>query len=82
MAELTEVPRFEAETNFKLDRLWSEFEDASVEQAFQRHHRIATHTALVRTLVFCSLFYVAFAITDIGALGYSRTTLVLFLARC
>ena len=28
MAELTEISRFDAGTNFKLDRLWSEFEDA------------------------------------------------------
>jgi diguanylate cyclase (GGDEF)-like protein len=82
MAEPTEVPRFDAETNFKLDRLWSEFEDASVEQEFQHHHRIATHTTLVRTLVFSGVFYVAFAFSDIAALGYSRTTFVLFLARC
>ncbi|WP_063771221.1 GGDEF domain-containing protein [Caballeronia sordidicola] len=82
MAEPTEIPRFDAETNFKLDRLWSEFEDASVEKEFQRHHRIANHTSLMRTLVFCTLFYVAFAITDIAALGYSRTTFVLLLARC
>jgi len=82
MVEPTEIPRFDAETNFKLDRLWSEFEDASVEKEFQRHHRIANHTSLMRTLVFCTLFYVAFAITDIAALGYSRTTFVLFLGRC
>jgi diguanylate cyclase (GGDEF)-like protein len=82
MAELTEISRFDAATDFKLDRLWSEFEDASVEQEFQRHHRLEHHSALKRTLVFCSLFYVAFAITDVGALGYSRTTFILFLARC
>jgi diguanylate cyclase (GGDEF)-like protein len=82
MADLTEISRFDAGTNFKLDRLWSEFEDASVEREFQSHHRLEHHTALTRTLVFCSLFYVAFAITDVGALGYSRTTFVLFLARC
>jgi len=82
MAELSEISRFDAETNFRLDRLWSEFEDPSVEQEFQRHHRIANHAALVRALFFCSLFYVAFTITDISALGYTRTTLVLFLARC
>jgi diguanylate cyclase (GGDEF)-like protein len=82
MAELTEISRFDTATNFKLDRLWSEFEDASVEQEFQRRHRVAHHAALRRTLVFCSVFYVAFAITDVGALGYSRATFVLFLARC
>lgn len=82
MAELTEISRFDATTNFKLDRVWSEFEDVSVEHEFQRYQRVAHHAALVRTLVFCSLFYVAFAITDAGALGYSHTTFVLFLARC
>jgi diguanylate cyclase (GGDEF)-like protein len=82
MAELSEISRFDAETNFRLDRLWSEFEDPSVEQEFQRHHRIANHAALVRALMFCSVFYVAFAVTDISALGYTRATLVLFLARC
>jgi diguanylate cyclase len=82
MAELTELSRLDAATNFKLDRLWSEFEDASVEREFQRNHRAATHAALVRALVFCSLFYVAFVITDIGDLGYTHTTFLLFLARC
>jgi len=82
MAELSEISRFDTETNFRLDRLWSEFEDPSVEQEFQLQRRAATHTALVRTLVFSGLFYVAFTITDVAALGYSRTTLVLFLARC
>lgn len=82
MAELTEISRFDAGTNFKLDRIWSEFEDASVEHEFERYQRVAHHAALVRTLIFCSLFYVAFAITDVGALGYSRGTFALFLARC
>lgn len=82
MAELIEISRFDAGTNFKLDRLWSEFEDASVEHEFQRYQRIAHHTALVRTLAFCSMFYVAFTITDVGALGYTRAAFVLFLARC
>jgi diguanylate cyclase (GGDEF)-like protein len=82
MAELTEISRFDAETNFKLDRVWSEFEDVSVEQEFQRRHRAAQHTVLARTLIFCSLFYVAFAITDVSELGYSSTALILFLARC
>jgi len=82
MAELTEISRFDAGTNFKLDRIWSEFDDASVEHEFQRYQRIAHHAALVRTLIFCSLFYVAFAITDVGARGYSRATFILFLARC
>ncbi len=40
MAELTEISRFDAGTNFKLDRLWSEFEDASVEHEFQRYQRV------------------------------------------
>jgi diguanylate cyclase (GGDEF)-like protein len=82
MAELTEISRFDAGTNFKLNLLWSEFENVSVEHAFQQHQRAAHHTALVRTLVFCSLFYVAFAVTDIGALGSSRAAFTLFLARC
>ena len=82
MAELTEISRFDATTNFKLDRLWSEFEGASVEQQFQRRHRVANHAMLLRTLVFCSVFYVAFSITDVGALGYSQLAFVLFLGRC
>jgi diguanylate cyclase (GGDEF)-like protein len=79
---LTDISRFDAATNFKLDRLWDEFEDASVESEFLRSHRSASHAALVRALVFCSLFYVAFVITDIGDLGYTHDTFILFLARC
>jgi diguanylate cyclase len=79
---LTDISRFDATTNFKLDRPWYEFEDASVESEFLRGHRAATHAALVRALVFCSLFYVAFVITDIGDLGYTHDTFILFLARC
>ncbi|SED73216.1 diguanylate cyclase (GGDEF) domain-containing protein [Burkholderia sp. WP9] len=40
-----------------------------------------TQESLCTTLIFCSLFYVTFAVTDVGVLGYTRDTLLLFLYR-
>lgn len=40
-----------------------------------------TQESLCTTLIFCSLFYVMFAVTDVGVLGYTRDTLLLFLYR-
>jgi diguanylate cyclase len=82
MAELTEVLHFDASSNFDLGGVWAEFKDPSTETAFQASRYAEHRAALSRTLVFCSVFYLVFAVTDIGALGYSRETFVLFLARC
>jgi diguanylate cyclase (GGDEF)-like protein len=71
----------EVHTEFALDRLRVEFRQRETERAFQRHHLGRTQASLRVTLVFCSLFYVAFALTDLAALGYGRAALILFVAR-
>ncbi|RFP16172.1 GGDEF domain-containing protein [Duganella sp. BJB475] len=58
-----------------------EFSDATAERAFLRHHLTMTQAQLRVTFVFCSLFYLCFAATDVIWLGYSLRTAVLASAR-
>ncbi|WP_332855276.1 GGDEF domain-containing protein [Duganella sp. S19_KUP01_CR8] len=58
-----------------------EFSDATAERAFLRHHLAMTQAQLRVTFVFCSLFYLCFAATDVIWLGYSLRTAVLAGAR-
>ncbi|WP_328595561.1 GGDEF domain-containing protein [Rugamonas rivuli] len=58
-----------------------EFSDPAAEQAFLRHHLATTQAQLRVTFVFCSLFYLSFAVTDVIWLGYSLHTAVLAGAR-
>jgi diguanylate cyclase (GGDEF)-like protein len=51
------------------------------EAAFLRHQGPRIAGDLGRSLTFCAAFYLAFALTDVAALGYNRATMVLFLAR-
>lgn len=67
--------------DFSLRRLISEFRSVETERKFQLYHLERSKTSLRTTLVFCSFFYVAFALTDIGVLGYTRVTLILLLGR-
>lgn len=55
----------------QLAALRSEFCDHRAEQAFQRHHLATTRAQLRVTFLFCSFFYLAFAITDVVSMGYS-----------
>jgi diguanylate cyclase (GGDEF)-like protein len=66
---------------FEVDSWTLEFRDRSIEDDFRRHHLPETHRSLAVTLTVCSLFYLAFAITDVAVLGYSTTTAWLFLGR-
>jgi diguanylate cyclase (GGDEF)-like protein len=59
----------------------SEFSDFNTEQKFLDHHLEETQSQLRFTLLFCSIFYLAFSITDIAVLGYVPSVLTLFLAR-
>ena len=59
----------------------AEFIDADVELEFSRSQLKKTQSQLRSTLIFCSCFYLAFSISDIGILGYTRETLNLFLIR-
>jgi diguanylate cyclase len=58
-----------------------EFRSPQVEAAFLRHHLHQTQSQLRFALIFCSFFYVIFALTDVAVLGYSKEALILFLLR-
>ncbi|MFM0569734.1 GGDEF domain-containing protein [Paraburkholderia caledonica] len=58
-----------------------EFRNKDVERNFQAHHLPRNQATLRTTLVFCSFFYLAFALTDASVLGYTSETLLLFFAR-
>lgn len=71
----------QSQPTFGIDRLRVEFASQELEQDFQADQLDRVHASLHSTLSFCSLFYLAFALTDVGALGYTRDVLTLFLAR-
>jgi diguanylate cyclase (GGDEF)-like protein len=58
-----------------------EFTSPATEDAFLRDQGDVIRRDLTRSLSFCSAFYLAFALTDVTALGYHRHTAILFLAR-
>lgn len=78
---MSDATTLQPQLDFSLHRLKLEFRSAETERKFQLHHLERSKTSLRMTLVFCSIFYVAFALTDIGVLGYTRVTLLLLLAR-
>lgn len=66
---------------FDIHPLWGEFRNTKIEKEFLQYHLARVQSQLRITLIFCSFFYVAFALTDVAALGYTRETFILFLAR-
>ena len=58
-----------------------EFKSASIEAAFLRAHGGVIRHELTRSLSFCGVFYLAFALADVAHLGLNSRTLVLFVAR-
>jgi membrane associated rhomboid family serine protease len=58
-----------------------EFCDATTENEFLRHHLAMTQGQLRVTFLFCALFYLCFAATDLIWVGYSLTTCLLVGAR-
>jgi diguanylate cyclase (GGDEF)-like protein len=58
-----------------------EFEDAETETAFLRHHLTMTQAQLRVTFLFCSLFYLCFAASDVLWLGYNTKSALLIGAR-
>lgn len=58
-----------------------EFTSASIESAFLRDQGGVIRHELTRSLSFCSVFYLAFALADVAHLGYGGQTLALFVAR-
>jgi diguanylate cyclase len=65
----------------RIHPLTGEFALPANETAFLVHQLAQTRALLGYTLVFCTLFYVAFSISDLAALGYGATYLKLCAAR-
>jgi diguanylate cyclase (GGDEF)-like protein len=70
---------FSSLANF--NRLTGEFASRASETAFLQHRQAQTQRLLGFTLVFCTVFYVAFAVTDLAALGFGADFLALLGAR-
>jgi hypothetical protein len=64
-----------------IDRFTGEFASRASEAAFLQHRQAQTQPLLGFTLVFCTLFYVAFSVTDLAALGFGPDFLSLLGAR-
>lgn len=64
-----------------IDRYTGEFASRANEAAFLHDRQAQIQPLLGFTLVFCALFYVAFAVTDLAALGFGPVFLALFGAR-
>ena len=58
-----------------------EFASAGIEAAFLRAQGGVIRHELTRSLSFCSVFYLAFALADVAHLGLNRQTLLLFVVR-
>jgi diguanylate cyclase (GGDEF)-like protein len=65
----------------EFDALSGEFASHADEAGFLHHRQTQTQRLLGFTLVFCTLFYVAFSLTDLAALGYGPAFLSLLGAR-
>jgi diguanylate cyclase (GGDEF)-like protein len=65
----------------KTSRLTGEFLSRGDEAAFLEHKNAQTRPLLGFTLLFCTIFYVAFSVTDWAALGASRDFVLLLGAR-
>jgi diguanylate cyclase (GGDEF)-like protein len=62
-------------------RWQGKFASATIESAFLRDQGRVIQHELTRSLSFCGIFYLAFALADMAHLGYSSQTLALFVAR-
>ncbi|WP_202424444.1 GGDEF domain-containing protein [Duganella levis] len=65
----------------KVAPLKCEFCDATTENDFLRHHLATTQAQLRVTFLFCALFYLCFAVTDLIWVGYELKTCLLVGAR-
>ncbi|MFJ1467279.1 diguanylate cyclase [Massilia sp. YIM B02787] len=65
----------------RIHPLTGEFAQRADETAFLVHQLPQTRALLGYTLVFCTLFYLAFSLSDLAALGYGPTYLKLCAAR-
>jgi diguanylate cyclase (GGDEF)-like protein len=69
------------QTQLDIDARRSEFRSDSTEVAFLTHHLAETQSQLRSSLIFCSVFYLAFSLSDIAILGCGRSAFMLFLCR-
>jgi diguanylate cyclase (GGDEF)-like protein len=65
----------------KFHPVTGEFAEYANETAFLDHKLAQTRTLLGFTLVFCTVFYLAFSVTDLAALGFGANFFLLFAAR-
>ncbi|MTV36927.1 GGDEF domain-containing protein [Duganella radicis] len=65
----------------KVAKLRCEFCDAATENEFLRHHLAMTQSQLRVAFLFCALFYLCFAVTDLLWVGYEMKTCLLMGAR-
>lgn len=64
-----------------LNRVSLTFRAPELESQFQRHHLQQTQKQVRVALAVCGASIIAFALTDVAALGYTDKTLLLFFAR-
>jgi diguanylate cyclase (GGDEF)-like protein len=72
---------FPAIDRMRIHPLTGEFAQPANETAFLVHQLPQTRALLGYTLVFCTLFYLAFSVSDLAALGYGPAYLKLCAAR-
>lgn len=75
------LSRSDHQLSLEIDALRSEFGSDITELRFLSHHLLETQSQLRSTLFFCSLFYLAFSVTDVAVLGCGRRALLLLLGR-
>lgn len=76
---MNDTPEFAARAG--IESLSGEFACRRTEAGFLQHHLADILREMRRSLLFCSIFYIAFALTDVAVLGYGPEALVLLLAR-
>ncbi|MES2129786.1 MAG: GGDEF domain-containing protein [Pseudomonadota bacterium] len=64
-----------------LSSLRSEFASPAVETSFLQHHLADLHSQLRLSVLVGSLFFIAFALTDVAVLGYGDQAFELFVGR-
>lgn len=75
------LPPLVNDAAFNISRLRAEFRDRTIESHFNRHQLPRTQSQVRLALLFCATFYVAFALTDVLALGPGNEALILLLGR-
>lgn len=81
-AEHAQTPtRTDSQDAFDIDPRNGEFVSGATEARFLAHTLADTQSQLRTSLFFCSIFYLAFSLTDIVALGCGREAFILILAR-